>query len=156
MKERSTLGSWRDRGRGKEGGDAKGSEETEEKAGSWRVRKPEKAKGADETGVYGDCMPAEWKLQKMYKHLKVENNKLITWLVESTYPCSKSLPPYITLSRKQAKGTWRLDKQSTERNLNNIVRPPKIRNHCQQHRRRCPQSEERTRRYDESPRLSHS
>ena len=79
-----------------------------ETRGSWSIRGLGKAKEterSEETKVYGDLMPAEWKLQKLYKQLKVDNNKFTTWLVESVYPCTESLPSYITLSRKQTKGT---------------------------------------------------
>ena len=79
--------------------------ETKEKIENWRSRKQEKSKTVDETGVYGESMPSEWKLQKLYKQLKIDNNNFITWLVESVYPFTEGLPSYITLSRKQAKGT---------------------------------------------------
>lgn len=114
-KERPILGSWRERRGSKESGEEKGSGETKETLGSWRLRKRERAKAMDETGVHGDCIPAEWKLQKMYKQLKIDNNKFTTWLVESVYPCGRSLscietlPPCITLSRKQAKGMSKPD-----------------------------------------------
>ena len=88
----------------KESGETKESGEMKERFGSWRVGEQKEAKRAVEIGVYGECMPAEWKLQNMYKRLKVDNNKFTTWLVESVYPCSESLPPYVTLLRKQAKG----------------------------------------------------
>lgn len=54
--------------------------------------------------VYGVNIPPEWKLQEMYKQLKVDNNNFITWLVESVYPNTEGLPSYITVSRQQAKG----------------------------------------------------
>ena len=64
----------------------------------------------DLAGLYGHVMPAEWKLEKMYKELKIDTNRFITWLVESIYPCpegllcSESLPSHIKLAPKQAKG----------------------------------------------------
>ena len=73
----------------------------------------------DVTANYGYCIPAEWKLQKMYKQLKVDNNKFTTWLVESIYPCSEGLPcngdlpPYITLSPKKSKGMSNPDRAVT-------------------------------------------
>lgn len=116
-KERSMLESWRDRrvskGHGEPEESSDGRPETKEISGSWRVRKQEKAKGVDETEVYGDCMPAEWKLQKMYKQLKVDTNRFTTWLVESVYPCGQDLPPYITLSRMQVKGMSKPDRIMT-------------------------------------------
>lgn len=121
--EISTLHSWQERRKSKEIREAKesssGSRETKEISGNWRFRKERKVTREDVAGVYGDCMPAEWKLQKMYKHLKIDTNKFITWLVESVYPCteglpySESLPPYITLSPKQAKGMSQPDRAVT-------------------------------------------
>ena len=70
---------------------------------NWRVGKQEGAKEVDNTGVHGSCLPEEWKLQKIYKHLKIDTNSFLTWLVESVYPSTESLPCYITLSPKQAK-----------------------------------------------------
>ena len=109
-KKRSMLGSWRDRrdnetGYEKTVGDKKVCGETKAKIENWRSRKPEEAKKVDEASVYGECMPSEWELGKLYKHMKIDNNNFITWLVESVYPCTDELPPYISLSRKQAKGT---------------------------------------------------
>ena len=116
----STMESWRDRRRSKGSREAKkssnGSGEMKETSGNWRIRKDEKATKVEEANVYGDGMPAEWKLQKMYKQLKIDTNKFITWLVESVYPCieglhcSERLPPYITLSCKQAKGMSQTDR----------------------------------------------
>ena len=114
-KKRSMLGSWRDRRDLTETGDEKTVRETKvcgemkAKIENWRSRKQETAKTADEASVYGECMPAEWVLKKLYKELKINNNNFITWLVESVYPCTEGLPPYITLSDKQAKGTTERD-----------------------------------------------
>ena len=132
--KRSTSENWRDRrgleesakvkGCAETGETSQGSAEIREKLGNWRSRKQEKAKTVDEPGVYGHCMPAEWKLQKMYKQLKIDTNKFTTWLVESVYPCnesltcSESLPQYITLSRKQAKG---MSKPEWEGTINVIL-----------------------------------
>ena len=110
-KKRSMLGSWRDRRDLNETGDEKTVGETKTcgemkaKFENWRSRKQEKAKTVDEASVYGEIMPSEWMLQKLYKQLKINNNNFITWLVESVYPSTEGLPSYITLSRKQAKGT---------------------------------------------------
>ncbi|CAF9922492.1 MAG: hypothetical protein ALECFALPRED_002100 [Alectoria fallacina] len=113
-KERSTLGSWRERKVSKESGEtresgvktvmSKLSGEMKDLSGSWRVRKRE-----DVTRVYGEAMPAEWRLQQLYKQLKVNNNKFTTWVVESIYPCSESLPSYVTLSHEQAKDYSKYD-----------------------------------------------
>ncbi len=117
----STSESWRDRRGLKERAQTnncakmKESGEIREISRNWRVRKEEKGTTVDEigehvTGIDGKCMPAEWKLQKMYKRLKVDNNKFTTWLVETIYPCTENLPcnanlpHYITLSPKQSKG----------------------------------------------------
>ena len=119
-KKRSMLGSWRDRRDSTETGDEKTFGETKvcgemkAKIENWRSRKQEKAKTVDEASVYGECMPSEWMLQKMYKQMKIDNNNFITWLVESVYPCTEDLPPYITLSRKQAKGQSERDQTVTE------------------------------------------
>ena len=121
--EISTLHSWRERRKSKGIREAKesssGSGETKEISGNWRFRRERKATREDVAGVYGDCIPAEWKLQKMYKQLKIDTNKFVTWLVESVYPCTEdlpyneSLPPYITLSPKQAKGMSQSDQVVT-------------------------------------------
>lgn len=156
-KERPILGSWRERRGSKESGEEKGSGETKETLGSWRLRKRERTKAMDETGVHGDCIPAEWKLQKMYKQLKIDNNMFTTWLVESVYPCgrslscSESLPPCITLSRKQAKGEQARLGSDIERHLDNVHRPSQIRHHCQQHHRACAPNTEDPREHDGSP-----
>ena len=84
----------------KESQEAKKGGEVKWTSDSWRVRKQEGAKEVDNTGVYGSCMPAEWKLQSLYKDLKVDTNSFLTWLVESVYPSTESLPYYITLSAK--------------------------------------------------------
>ena len=126
MKE---SGVTKESGEGKESGGEKGSGEVREISDNWRFRKQEKA---DETGVYGEAMPAEWKLQKLYKQLKINNNKFITWLVEKVYPCSESLPcsdslpPYITLSPNQSKGEQARSCDDIERNPNYLTRPPKV------------------------------
>ena len=88
--------------------------EMKAKIENWRSRKQENAKTVDEASVYGECMPSEWMLQKMYKQMKIDNNNFITWLVESVYPCTEDLPPYITLSRKQAKGQSERDQTVAE------------------------------------------
>lgn len=115
-KDKSVSRNWRDKrlskesGERKESGEEKESGELREMSSNWRIRKQEGAERAGETGMYGEAMPAEWKLQKMYKQLKINNNKFITWLVEKVYPCSEglpcsdNLPPYITLTRNQGKG----------------------------------------------------
>ena len=72
--------------------------------GNWRVREQKEAPKADLPEVCGGSMPPEWKLQRMYKPFKVDNAEFTTWLVESVYPSLESLPFYITLSDKQAKG----------------------------------------------------
>lgn len=122
----STSESWRDRRGLKERAQTnkcakmKESGEIREISRDWRVRKEEKGTRVDEigedvTGIYGICMPTEWKLQKMYKRLKVDNNKFTTWLVETIYPCSENLPcnanlpHYITLSPKKSKGRSKPD-----------------------------------------------
>ena len=128
--KKSTSESWRDRRVLKERAQTndsarmKESGEMREISMSWRVRKQEKGTRVDEIGVdvtsiYGTCMPAEWKLVKMYKQLKVENNKFTTWLVESIYPCSESLPCnanlpyYISLSQQKTKGRTKPDREVT-------------------------------------------
>ena len=113
-KERSASERLRDWRTSKGSGETKGSGEMRGVLGSWRVRRQEQPSRADEGGVYGGCMPAEWKLQALYKCLKIDTNNFSTWLVESTYPCSESqlcnesLPPYVTLCREQAKGKSKL------------------------------------------------
>ena len=114
------LGSWRDRSDLNETGDEKTFRETKvcgemkAKIENWRSRKQEKAKTLDEASVYGESMPSEWMLQKLYKQLKINNNNFITWLVESVFPCTEGLPRYITLSSKHAKGTTEPDYTVTE------------------------------------------
>ena len=73
-------------------------------SGDWRARKQEMTEQVDLSKVYGDAMPAEWKLAQMYHQFKGDNNQFTTWLVESVYPHGTSTPSYITLSRKQTKG----------------------------------------------------
>ena len=107
--------NWRDRRLSQERGEAEYPSETgaETKltSGSWRARRQEKEDGVKETGVYADSMPPEWKLQKMYKQLKIATNGFTTWLVESVYPCGEDLPFYIT--REQAKGEGKPDRVVT-------------------------------------------
>lgn len=144
-KERSTLGSWRERKVSKESGEtresgvktvmSKLSGEMKDLSGSWRVRKRE-----DVTRVYGEAMPAEWRLQQLYKQLKVNNNKFTTWVVESIYPCSESLPSYVTLSHEQAKGEQAKSRSDVERKANNFQRLFQIRHRRQQHDRACTQN----------------
>ena len=114
-KERLLLGNWRESRLAPDSGDTTGSErvkgtgDAKGMLGSWRVRREVTASEVDVPVVYGGSMPTEWKLQRMYKQLKVDNTNFITWLVESVYPSIESLPSYITLSRKQAKGERELD-----------------------------------------------
>ena len=137
-KKRSMLGSWRDRRDLNETGDEKTVRETKvcgemkAKIENWRSRKQEKAKTLDEASIYGEDMPSEWMLQKLYKQLKINNNNFITWLVESVYPFTEALPPFITLSRKQAKGTTQRNQTVIENDLIHSSRPPQIRRHRQQ------------------------
>ena len=164
--EKSTLHSWRERRESKGNGEVKESlscsRETKEMSGNWRFRKERKATREDVAGVYGDCMPAEWKLQRMYKQLKTDTNRFTTWLVESVYPCpedlpcSESLPPYITLSPKQAKGMSKPDQVGDiEFNLTDLDRPPQIRHNCQQHHRCCPSDKDSTHQHNRPPRTCH-
>ena len=97
-KDRPTVGSWRERRVSQESGEVKGI------LGNWRVGKQKETAEADRPKVYGGSMPPEWKLVGMYKHFKVDNAEFTTWLVESIYPSVESLPFYIKLSDKQAKG----------------------------------------------------
>ena len=119
-KKRSMLGSWRDRKDLNETVDEKTFRETKmcgamkAKIENWRSRKQENVKTLDESSVYGECMPSEWELGKLYRQMKIDNNQFITWLVESIYPCTDDLPPYITLSHKQAKGTTERDQKIPE------------------------------------------
>ena len=85
-------------------------------SGDWRAPKQEKTEEVDQSEkteegglsrVYGDVMPAEWKLVELYDQFKSHNNELTTWLVESVYPDGKNLPGYITLSSKQSRGEYK-------------------------------------------------
>ena len=120
---------------------------------SWRVRKGEGSKEANVPRVYGGSMPPEWKLQRLYKRLKTDNTNFTTWLVESVHPTIESLPPYITLSRKQAKGKHATDPAITSNPAyTNVNRLRKIRHHRQQHDRACTPNAKRSARYGCSPR----
>lgn len=107
-KETSTLNNWRDRSRSK--GSSNGSGEPKELSGDWRVRRQKTATKEDLGEVYGYRIPPESQLQMLYKNLKVDTNRFLTWLVEAIYPCpkglpcSESLPPYVNLAPKQGKG----------------------------------------------------
>lgn len=155
-KKRAMLESWRVRTESRESRETKACGETKERSGDWKFWKQDKAKKVDEIGVYGDCIPPEWRLQKMYKQLKIDNNKFTTWLVESVYPRSESLPSYITLSRKQAKGMSKPGLgRDIERRLNHVSRPLKIRHRCQQPHRACATNQESNAYHTGSPRPPH-
>ncbi len=114
-KEIWTSESWRERRGSKERGETNETEQANESgkkqtvSGSWRDRRQETAKPADLSGVYGEDLPAEETLIRLYKSQKVDTNKFIEWLVESVYPSAESLPSYITPSRDQIKGEHKLN-----------------------------------------------
>lgn len=144
-REISALDNWRARSASKESRETgwvpqgKETKGTKDMLGSWRVQKQAKGNVANVSGIYGGCMPPEFELQRMYKQLKIDNNRFTTWLVESVYPCIESLPPYITLSPKRAKGEPQPDRavSEIEPNLTKFNRPSQIRHRREQHHRAC-------------------
>ena len=132
-KDRLTVGSWRESRVSQESGEVKGI------LGNWRVRKQKETAEAYRPKVYGGSMPPEWKLVGMYKHFKVDNAEFTTWLVETVYPSVQSLPFYITLSDKQAKGAHEAYPSlvTSSPALTIVNRLLEVRHHRQQNYRAC-------------------